>query len=137
MHTIDEVITGLECFTTRQHKCRNCPCNPHPGAIWIYGCIEGQTMLVEEAKKAIRTGERWRPFVKLEPSDEIKAVHPDCCYVMEDPPDDEQEILVSNGKVVWVDTFYNDGFGCRLDSDHELDGCAWMPMPDPVWEGRE
>ena len=51
-------------------------------------------------------------------------------------PDDEQEIIVTNGKTVWIDTFMRDGIECYLDSGDGLGGevIAWMPLPEPYKE---
>lgn len=45
-------------------------------------------------------------------------------------PDVDEEILVTDGKHVWQDTWieYDDGYA--LDSNYELDEVtAWMPLP--------
>lgn len=47
-------------------------------------------------------------------------------------PDVDEEILVTDGKHVWEDTWieYDDGYA--LDSNYELDeATAWMPLPKP------
>lgn len=47
-------------------------------------------------------------------------------------PDVDEEILVTDGKHVWEDTWieYDDGYA--LDSNYELDEVtAWMPLPKP------
>lgn len=47
-------------------------------------------------------------------------------------PDVDEEILVTDGKHVWEDTWieYDDGYA--LDSNYELDKVtAWMPLPKP------
>lgn len=47
-------------------------------------------------------------------------------------PDVDEEILVTDGKHVWQDTWieYDDGYA--LDSNYELDEVtAWMPLPKP------
>lgn len=46
-------------------------------------------------------------------------------------PDDEEQVLISNGVSVWQDTFFNDDDGCYLDSGIDLIGLAWMPLPKP------
>lgn len=47
-------------------------------------------------------------------------------------PDDEQELLISNGRVVWIDTFMSDGEECWLDNvNADLIGLAWQPLPEP------
>lgn len=79
---------------------------------------------------------KWIPFTERELTAEEQEEHPEWDFILECPlPDDRQEILVSNGRRVWQDEFYSDD-GCYLDSDHELEGCAWMPLPDP-WRGEE
>lgn len=53
-------------------------------------------------------------------------------------PDDEQEIIVTDGRHVWVDTcIVNDGYA--LDSEHDWieDVVAWMPLPEPYRESEE
>lgn len=50
-------------------------------------------------------------------------------------PDVDEEILVTDGKHVWQDTWieYDDGYA--LDSNYELDEVtAWMPLPKPYKE---
>jgi len=46
-------------------------------------------------------------------------------------PDDEQEILVTDGKDIWEDIFLRDGGDCCLDSGFESMSRAkhWMPLP--------
>ena len=47
-------------------------------------------------------------------------------------PENDQEILVTDGKNVWSDTFINEG-ECYLDSGCYLvsEVIAWMPLPKP------
>ena len=80
---------------------------------------------------------KWIPFTMRELTTDEKEEHPEWDYIMDCKlPDDGEEILVSNGKFVWSDTFINDGDDCYLDGYTELDGCAWMPLPEP-WRGEE
>ena len=45
-------------------------------------------------------------------------------------PEVDEEILVSDGNNVWCDTWIEyEGFA--LDSNLELDGLAWQPLPNP------
>lgn len=49
-------------------------------------------------------------------------------------PSDEDEVLVTDGKEVWLDTFINDGIdGCYFDSGYEIvpDATCWQPLPEP------
>ena len=53
-------------------------------------------------------------------------------------PDVDEEILVTDGKHVWQDTWieYDDGYA--LDSNYELDEVtAWMPLPEPYTENED
>lgn len=82
--------------------------------------------------------QEWIPFKKRPLTDEEKQEYPDWTYIFDCPlPYDEEEILLSNGKYVWTDTFINDG-ECYLDSGDDIDdGMAWMPLPDPYKGGDE
>lgn len=51
-------------------------------------------------------------------------------------PDEDQEIIVSNGKWVDTDTMCFGDEGYYLDSWRDFDGLAWMPMPKP-WKGEQ
>ena len=107
-----------------------------------YGCSipEGfDSKPAIEALKALPSAEpeqKWIPFTMRELTTEEKEEHPEWDYIMDcELPDDGEEILVSDGKFIWSDTFINDGDGCYLDSNTDLDGCAWMPLPEP-WRGE-
>lgn len=91
---------------------------------------------IEALSNADRSTE-WIPFTKRPLTDEEKEEYPDWIYILDCPlPDDEEEILLSNGKHVWTDTFIDDG-ECYLDGGDDIDeGMAWMPLPDP-WNGGE
>nr|DAG26887.1 MAG TPA: Protein of unknown function (DUF551) [Bacteriophage sp.] len=50
-------------------------------------------------------------------------------------PDDEQEILVTNGKTIWQDTSFIDCDGYYLDSGYDwIEITAWQPLPEPYEE---
>ena len=50
-------------------------------------------------------------------------------------PDDEQEILVTNGKTTWQDTNFIDCDGYYLDSGYDwIEITAWQPLPKPYKE---
>ena len=98
--------------------------------------LHGMMNAVANMPSAERTG--WIKFT-LRPLDEYeREEYPeewsgifDCKL-----PEDGQEILVSNGRYVWMDTFFNGGSdGCYLDSDDELEDCWWMPLPELPKEG--
>ena len=111
---------------------------------WIIGCIQHDgfihTHRFDKANQiileALQNERRWIPFKKRPLTDEEKQEYPDWTYIFDCPlPDDEEEILLSNGKYVWTDTFINDG-ECYLDGGDDIDeGMAWMPLPKPYKGG--
>ena len=78
---------------------------------------------------------QWIPFEVRELTDEERERHPDWEWILDgDIPEDGQEILVSRGKWVTADTFYDEG-ECYLDGGWEIEeGMAWMPLPRPFRE---
>ena len=54
-------------------------------------------------------------------------------------PEHDREIIVSDGKITWCDTFIRDGNECWLyDSGKNIDEIkAWMPLPEPHREEEE
>lgn len=51
---LQQIIEGLNCFKTNQHPCATCPWNPNPGMAWPYGCIKGQSDIIEAAQEQLR-----------------------------------------------------------------------------------
>ena len=51
-------------------------------------------------------------------------------------PAEDEEILVSKGEWVDIDTMAYDVDGWYLDSGRDFEGLAWMPLPEP-WEGAK
>ena len=50
-------------------------------------------------------------------------------------PDDEQEILVTDGETTWQDTCFIDCDGYYLDSNYDwIEITAWQPLPKPYKE---
>lgn len=79
---------------------------------------------------------KWRKIEFREPDEEEKANHPEWNHVKENAPDDGEEILASDGRYVWKDEFCDNGDECYLDSGHEMEGCWWMPLPEPPKESE-
>ena len=86
---------------------------------------------IAEIERRLNTKPDWKPFEFRELDEDEKEEHPSWDYIMVNSPYDEQEILVSDGKSVWEDCFFNDGTQCYLDSNRDMEGLAWMPMPKP------
>ena len=79
----------------------------------------------------------WIPFTRRPMTEEEQKDYPNCTFIFDCVlPDDGDEILVSNGRFVWMDTFCNDIDGCYLDGGDDIDeDMAWMPLPKPYKGG--
>ena len=51
-------------------------------------------------------------------------------------PDDGQEVLISQGGIVCIDTFYQDD-DCYFENADINDVDAWQPLPEPYEEGEK
>ena len=92
-----------------------------------------------EARNLRFTEQRWisvKYHVMTEEERKAGGFSNDIVYYLDcKMPDDEQEIIVTDGRHVWVDTcIVNDGYA--LDSGHDWieDVIAWMPLPEPYRE---
>ena len=81
----------------------------------------------------------WIPFTRRPMTEEEQKDYPNCTFMFDCVlPDDGDEILVSNGRFVWMDTFCNDIDGCYLDGGDDIDeDMAWMPLPKPYKGGEK
>ena len=88
--------------------------------------------------KALAEAE-WIPFTRRPMTKEEQEYYPNCTFIFDCVlPDDGDEILVSNGRFVWMDTFCKDIDGCYLDGSDDIDeDMAWMPLPEPYREDGE
>lgn len=79
----------------------------------------------------------WIPFTRRPMTEEEQKDYPNCTFIFDCVlPDDGDEILVSNGRFVWMDTFCKDIDGCYLDRNGDIDeDMAWMPLPEPYKGG--
>ena len=99
-----------------------------------------ECMRTEATRKTV-TEQRWIPVKYHELTEEERKeclFSADIKYMIDcELPDDEQEIIVTDGRHVWVDTcIVNDGYA--LDSGHDWieDVIAWMPLPEPYRESE-
>lgn len=61
---------------------------------------------------------------------EEKEFHPDWTEIVENLPNLEEEVLVTNGTSVWVDSFDVDDSLYLSESGYEVDSdIAWMEIP--------
>lgn len=95
---------------------------------------EDMLMLIEWLYSKV-IEKKWVPFA-LE-YDEEKQVE----ILQGKLPEENEEILVTDGETVWEDTFLRDGEECWLDSNIDLvdTAIAWMPrqVPKPYKPGNE
>jgi hypothetical protein len=71
-------------------------------------------------------------FRNLTPEEEKEYANFDWSYMVENLPEYGEEVLVTDGKSVWVDSFDEDDYVYLSDTDGEIDGVtAWMPLPAP------
>ncbi len=98
-------------------RCNNEMCDKDKCPLW--------NALAADVKEVVREG--WIKF-ELEYDEEEKVEMLSCKL-----PDDEEEIIVTDGKKVWEDTFLRDVDECYLDSGYEfITGVThWMPKPLP------
>ena len=83
------------------------------------------------------SNQQWIKFITRPLTEEEKEEHPEWACILDCKlPDDGQDILVSNGRWVTVDTFFSDD-GCYLDSNGDLEGLWWMRLPEPPKEGKQ
>lgn len=73
----------------------------------------------------------WNRFKLRKLTDEEKELFPDDVEeVWGTPiPDDEEDVLVSDGERIWIDNWYHDGEGACLIEASETEGLYWMPLP--------
>lgn len=71
-------------------------------------------------------------FRNLTPEEEKEYANFDWSYMVENLPEYGEEVLVTDGKSVWIDSFNEDDYVYLSGTDGEIDGViAWMPLPNP------
>lgn len=98
--------------------------------------------MIEQIKDDLKEDEKengWIPVKYHQISEkerEEESISKDIHYMLDcKMPDDEQEILVTNGKSTWRDTSFIDCDGYYLDSNYDwIDITAWRPLPEPYKE---
>lgn len=82
-----------------------------------------------DKEETIQKKQDWIPFKFEYDAESGREIL--CCPL----PEDEEEILVSNGQWVGTDIFLADGSECYLDNGRDFEGLAWQPLPEP-WKGE-
>jgi len=84
--------------------------------------------------KAYEKNPEWNKLIfrELTPEEKEEYANFDWSYMVENLPDYGEEVLVTNGKNVWVDSFDEDDYVYLSGTDGEIDSVtAWMPLPNP------
>lgn len=84
--------------------------------------------------KAYEKNPEWNELVfrNLTPEEKEEYANFDWSYMVESLPDYGEEVLVTDGKNVWIDSFDEDDCVYLSGTDNEIDGVsAWMPLPNP------
>lgn len=87
-----------------------------------------------EAMKSYDKNPEWNELVfrNLTPEEKEEYANFDWSYMVENLPDYGEEVLVTDGKNVWIDFFDEDDCVYLSGTDTEIDGVtAWMPLPNP------
>ena len=87
-----------------------------------------------ENMKAYEKNPEWNELVfrNLTPEEKEEYDNFDWSYMVENLPDYGEEVLVTDGKNVWIDSFDEDDCVYLSGTDTEIDGVtAWMPLPNP------
>lgn len=73
---------------------------------------------------------QWHKLIFRPITLEEKEFHPDWTEIVENLPNLNEEVLVTDGTNIWVDGFDMDDFLCLSVSGYEVDGViAWMEIP--------
>lgn len=84
--------------------------------------------------KAYDKSPEWNELIfrELTPEEEKEYANFDWSYMVENLPEYGEEVLVTDGKSVWIDIFDVDEGIYLSGTDSEIDGVtAWMPLPVP------
>lgn len=78
---------------------------------------------------------QWNKLIFTRNSD-VEYTNSGILYTVENLPEYNKPVLVTNGKSVWTDAFDDDGDGLWLSgTDNDLDDViAWMELPEPYKE---
>jgi hypothetical protein len=79
---------------------------------------------------------RWNKLIFTRNSD-VEYINSGNLYTVENLPEYDEQVIVTNGKDVWIDAFNDMGDGVWLsETDDDIDGVvAWMELPEPYKEG--
>ena len=127
----NEIIDILSALPSANATCATCA----DRAMCIMSAPDGNWKACKDYRAEAVQG--WIPFTRRPMTEEEQKDYPNCTFMFDCVlPDDGDEILVSNRRFVWMDTFCSDIDGCYLDSGDNIDeDMAWMPLPKPYKGG--
>lgn len=72
-------------------------------------------------------------FRNLTPEEKEEYANFDWSYMVENLPEYDEDVLVTNGVCIWADSFSEDVDGVYLSgTGDDMNGViAWMPLPNP------
>ena len=78
---------------------------------------------------------KWHKLIFTRNSD-VEYINSGILYTVENLPEYDEQVIVTNGKDVWIDAFNDVGDGVWLSgTDNDIDGViAWMELPEPYKE---
>lgn len=78
---------------------------------------------------------RWHKLIFRPLTEDEKEFYPNCTEYVENLPDYGEEVLVTDGKNVWIDSFDEDDYVYLSGTGNDIDGViAWMELPEPYKE---
>jgi hypothetical protein len=96
--------------------------------------------LLEELEKCRASqhednGTQWHKLIFRPLMEDEKEFYTNCTEYVENLPNFGEEVLVTDGTNVWVDSFDIDDFVYLSGTDNDIDGViAWMELPEPYKE---
>jgi hypothetical protein len=76
----------------------------------------------------------WNELIIREPTEEERMLcgRRDHFFVVENLPGLGEEVLVTNGEEIWIDSFVEDERLCLSFTERKVDEVtSWMPLPEP------
>lgn len=79
---------------------------------------------------------QWHKLIFRPLTEDEKEFYPNCTEYVENLPDFDKDVLVTDGVNVWVDSFDVDDCVYLSGTGNDIDGViAWMELPKPYKEG--
>ena len=132
---VTDYSDAIKALPSAEATCATCA----DRAVCIMSAPDGKWKACKDYRPSAEAVQGWIPFTRRPMTEEEQKDYPNCTFIFDCVlPDDGDEILVSNGRFVWMDVFCNDIDGCYLDGGDDIDeDMAWMPLPTPYKGGED